>query len=197
MTRYRASLVATLCFCVVVAAGTARAQTTSVSGEPVVHFPPLPPSIPQLVASVDLVVVGRMIGSSGPRVETDGLNRQSVRRYQQIVVDEFIKGAPPAGSKPHITVRQAGGTADLNGKQVSEQILQRLLMPGDTAVLFLRPVPGRPDAYYIAYGPSGILVIDKDRMVELTPQMQRMGEFLNRKRVPVDEVLGLLRGASE
>lgn len=171
------------------------AQVPQPSDQPVIHFPPLPPTIPQLVASVDAVVFGQTMNSQGPKVETDGLNRESVRRYQNIEVLEFLKGSPTEKQKEHVIVRQVGGAADVNGRRVSEQVIQRVLQPGEKAVLFLRPVPDRPNTYYIAYGPSGVLVVDKEGMVDLPPQMRGMSEFLNRNRIPVNELLNLLRAA--
>ena len=169
-----------------------------VSKEPVIHFPPLPPSIPQLVASVELVVFGQMVTGTPPRVESielDGLTREFVRRYQQVEVLDFLKGRLPPDAPPRVSVRQVGGVAQVDGRTVSNQIIQRILQPGDKTILFLNRVPNDPAVFYIAHGPDGVLVLDKDKTVELPPRMQGLIELHGRKRVPIDEILGLLRGA--
>jgi hypothetical protein len=175
---------------------TGKAQQPTPSPWPHVDFPPLPPSIPELVASVDLVVFGRMVTSSGPQIELDGSNRESVRRYDQVEIVERLKGVPPQGQSGRIMLRQAGGTGQVGDRKVTEPIIQKHLEPGQSAILLLRKLPNRPNIYYVAYGPSGVLFVDKKNMVELPPQMQRMTEFLNRTHVPLDYLLGIFRGTA-
>ncbi len=92
---------------------------------------------------------------------------------------------------------RVGERVTLGAEKVREPIHQRLLKPGDSAILLLSRVPDRPNTYYISHGPSGVLLIDQKKMVEITPQMQQMIEFLNRKHIPLDELLGLFRGVGE
>jgi hypothetical protein len=176
---------------------TGKAQQPTPSPWPHVDFPPLPPSIPELVAVVDLVIFGRTVASSGPQIELGEANRELVRRYDQVEILERLNGVPPPGQSGRIMLRQAGGTAQVGGRQVTEPIIQKHLEQGQSAILVLRKLPNRPHIYYVAYGPSGILFVDKKNMVGLPPQMQRMNEFLNRTHIPLDELLGLFRGVGK
>jgi len=167
---------------------------------PVVHLPPLPDSIPRLLASVDLVVLGQVVGTSDPRVEEyvlDGMKRHTVLRYHRVRVLEVLKSDAGAHSpqREHITFRQPGGTVDSGGRKVVTTPLEPILRAGNTAILFLNRVPTEPNIYFSPYGPAGILAVQPDQMVEVPGQMQKMPELLHRERIALEQVLALIRGA--
>jgi hypothetical protein len=163
---------------------------------PVVHFPPLPNSIPELVASVDLVVLGRMVKGSAPRVEMDSRKQLTVRRTQHVEVVELVKGNGDVARAGFVTFFQGGGTVNVGSKQVIERPVVRLMEPGETAILFMSKRQDIPDMYHLAYGPASLLITNSDGTVALPTGMQAMPEMLNRKIISVDDLLALLRAAT-
>jgi hypothetical protein len=172
----------------------AHAQAT-VSKQPVVDFPPLPPSLREFAGSVQLVVVATVRQAGAPVLEKSAKGREFVRRHHQVEIVEPLKGPADLKAGDKLFVRQEGGTIDVGGREVSTQYLQRLLEPGETVLLFLNAVADQSrNRYYIAYGPAGGIWI-RDGVAEVPKALRGMPEISNRDRIPLQELLTALRSS--
>jgi hypothetical protein len=160
-----------------------------------VDFPPTPPTLSELVRTVDLVVFGRITATSPPKAVRTGENVRA-HRLQELTVLEVLKGEV-ANHSSKIIVRQIGGTVTFESREYSVNYPVKLVERGDVVLLFLNRVGDSGLTYDIAYGSDGIVWSEPEgQRMPLPPGLQKMPE-LNRGTFTAPDLLAVLRQISK
>jgi hypothetical protein len=168
-------------------------STPQASKNPVIDFPSAPPNLEEFAHSVDLVVLARVASVSDPVVERTPDGHEYVRRYQSAQIIETLEDRDSNPARRTVTIRQSGGSVEVDGKEISTQYLQKLVEPGQTVLLFLRKANDKRGSYYVALGPAGMITVDGTSVATVPPALLNMPEIRQRSRVPLEELLKSLR----
>jgi hypothetical protein len=172
------------------------AAQSPVSRTPVADYPAPPPSFEELISSVDLVVYGKVTKNGEPQgSKSDGFDY--VARFPIVKILEVISNRIDLMGKGEISIRQVGGTAAVNGREVSTEYDETLLQEGQTALLFLKRNGSNPGVFYIAYGPGGLIRVDeKTGQGSIPPRLRPVSAIHGRSVIAKDELLETLRKAA-
>lgn len=172
------------------------AAQSPVSTTPVGDYPVPPPSFEELIGSVDLVVYGKVTDNGEPQGrKSDGADY--VARFPTVKILEVISNRIDLKGKGKISIHQVGGTAVVNGREVSTGYDETLLQEGQTVLLFLKRLGSDDGVFYIAYGPGGLIRVDeKTGQGSVSPRLRHVSAIHGRSAIGKDELLETLRKAA-
>jgi hypothetical protein len=151
--------------------------------------PPPVGSLRNLWLRSPVIIVGRVVRSSEPRVVGS-----TVSRVQSLVVSEVVKGGDlllSASSSVDVVI--FGGTATVNGVEYRTNYPVPPMATGEEALLFLTP---HGSEYAVSAGDYGLFRAkgNANREVVLNERQARMTDMRGRGRTTLDDLVAELRG---
>jgi len=167
-----------------------------VSTTPIGDYPLPPASLAQTIATVDLVVYGKVTKAGEPQHKQTPGGLDYVLRFPSVKVLEVLASPPNVKGPREISIRQVGGTVVVDGRELSSAYNEMLLQPGEAVVLFLKRTEA-DDSFYIAYGPGGLIRVDADRgRASIPNQLRHVQEVGGRSVMSEEDLLKAIRKAS-
>ncbi len=148
-----------------------------------------PPTLDGMMSRAEIVVHGTVLTSHPPEV---GQPSRVVSRRSEIKVLELLKGPSKHATGSVLSVQQFGGTAARGGEEFATAYNMKILQPGDEVVLFLSAGRNDKTRFWIEFGDAGAFWVSGE-LAEVDPVVARMPTFANRRSVPKDDLLVLLR----
>jgi len=148
--------------------------------------PPPVSSLRSLWLQSPVVIVGRVVSTSAPRVVGS-----IVSRVQTLSVSDVIKGTSPTlGGAGIVEVVMFGGTAILDGVEYRTNYPVAPMTAREEVLIFLMP---RGTEYHVSGGAYGLFRIDADRGVIFNERQQSLTSWSGPGRRTIEHLIAELR----